>query len=361
MTAFILVYIAIAFLRLKLIAPYFAMAIIGLIGLQIYIFSGLSYRAVSINSGFQYISISAFIIFYIVSLDRQKEYFMSVVIKYSTIYTLTYGFLALALYTGLFPVTIFQGLIANDLERGNRLFLYAAAAALAFFYWLQSAKRDPNPKHVILAFATFAAMLLSQSRVYILASSIIALLYIFTSRLMLIRLICLTAFWAMLLINLYGLLDPNWNPYAFFAGDSSGSFRINEYNLARTLITNHPWFGIGIAANASDEWFYIGQDFFFASDLGGMGVWIDWGLLGFIFFIFGTHVICTPVRTVAPDYSISLFLTGCLLAAFATIAPNIMYPGGIITFAIVLGFYLDRPSLGKGPLPWSVKRIASAA
>lgn len=359
-TLIIVVYIAISFSRLKLFTPYLSMAVMGTIGLQLYIFSQLAYSSININAGFQYVSVASFVVFFVLSLDNQREYMVRTYIVYATCYSFIYTMISMMMIVGVSPLSGVSGLILTDSERGGRLFIYGTAAAFAYFYWLQKAKHNPDRKNVFMALMTFAAIVLSQSRVFGLVIVVISVLYIVLKQPRKISYVCLAAFWSVLIINLYGLIDPSWNPYSFFEGDSSGTFRMLEYNVARTLISDNVWFGVGIAANAKDAWFFIGQDFFSANDLGSIGVWIDWGLLGFIFFIICTHVICKPLFSVRTDYSVALFLTGCMLVATATISPSIMYPGGSVTFAMILGFHLDRRNLKfRAPLPH--RRVASSS
>ncbi|MBB6161058.1 hypothetical protein HNQ72_000855 [Rhizobium wenxiniae] len=310
---------------------------------QIYNFSAHSRVAVNFNSAFQYVNLCACIIFYLASLHGHREYVLKILFRYATIYSLLYFFLAFFYVSGAVPRYLFGNMVLTDIERGERLFMYGGAATLAYFYWLFRAKTIGGVINSLMALILLASILMSLSRVFIVMVLLVTMLFLIFSRdLIIIRRICLLLLAAAILFNFYGFIDGSWNPYAVFRSDSSGRFRMMEYEVARDFIERNPIFGAGIPASAERAWILLGQDYFAASDLGVIGVMLDWGLAGMVLLIFASHIVSQPVGYARAAYRVPLLLSGCVLVASCVISPQVISSGGTVTFSIIFGFWLHE-------------------
>lgn len=311
---------------------------------QLFVFSDLSKALVSFNAIFQFIWLVTFVIFFVMSRDGHRQYIVETLFFYATIYTVAYSFVALCYQAGILSQDFLKPLIMEDLERGQRLFNYSSATAFAWFGWLCRARYRPNLTTISMVMICGLSVYLTLSRVFILFLVIISFAFLFRLALVYVKVICLSALWSLSAISLYGFFDGSWNPFELFAGDSSGSFRMMEYNVARYLLWQNPLFGLGIAPTAADAWRLINQEFFAAGDLGVIGVWFDFGLIGLLLFFIGSHICCRHISGVSQGYALPLRLTGCLLAGYGCIAPVIFYAAGATYFAVLLGLWFDRRS-----------------
>jgi hypothetical protein len=155
-----------------------------------------------------------------------------------------------------------------------------------------------------------------------------------------LRVLCFGPLLAITAYYLYGFLDHSWNPFAVVASDTSGNFRYLEYEIARYFLMENPISGVGIAVTNTDTQWLTGNRFFAASDLGTIGVWWDFGLVGLSAFLLASWLVCNPSNYGQNNGQI-LTLTSCSLVLYGTIAPIIFYPGGATYFAFALGIKLS--------------------
>jgi hypothetical protein len=314
---------------------------VALIAAQLFNFSKMFGTAIEINTAFQFMWPLTFIVFFVASREGYREYIAKTLFVYATIYSVLFSILAVALFLKVLPSDISEPLAAEDVERGTRLFGYLIAVTFAWFGWLFRVRKSPTVIGILFLATCAIAMVLSQSRVItILAASltILALLRVSATS---IRISSLTIVWSAAAISIYGLIDQSWNPYSIFSLDSSGKFRMWEYELARDLISKNFFSGVGFAPTQWHLWNFLNYNYFSANDLGIFGVWVDWGLIGLVIFLIAGHISCASVRGMPELLRVPLFQVGCLMAAYGCIAPIIIYPGGATYFAVLFGYWLD--------------------
>ncbi|MDB5525909.1 MAG: hypothetical protein JWM58_3672 [Rhizobium sp.] len=356
--ALILFYAAFAYMRGHIFPVLLLMSCIALIINQLYVFEALSSVPLQFNSAFQFVWVMTFIVFFVISKDGNRHYLVNTLFMYASLYVVFYVAVALLNEFHILPAQLLRPLILEDHERGQRLFNYSAASAFAWFGWLYRAKTGPSMKTIVMLAICGLAIFLTLSRVFMLILILLTFAYLFRLGMSMIKVLCLSALWTASVFNLYGFVDSDWNPFALFSGDSSGSFRMLEYNVARIFLLQNPLSGIGIAPSSTDSWHLLGYDFFAAGDLGITGVWFDLGLFGLVLFFIGSHIACKPVRDIDASFRWPLVLTGCLMAGYGCIAPVIFYPAGATYFAILLGLWLDRRKVKSAqPLDTPLMRL----
>ena len=312
-----------------------------LIFLQLYVFSGLAGVEVNINAGFQFFWVLTFVVFFLTIRDGHGPYLADTLLLYASLYAIVYGILALAFNFGLVGADALGILVAEDAERGQRLFSYTIASAYAWFGWLYRLRERRTWLACVMLAVSGLAIYLALSRVVTLCLVLMTFAALRGYTLTSIGKVCIALLLAVSAISLYGVFDIRWNPFELFTSDTSGAFRMWEYDIARDLLREHFALGIGIAPSSEASWQFVKQDFFAPSDLGVLGIWLDLGLAGLACFLAGSYIACRPGIRMNPLRQAPLVLTGCLMAAYGCIAPVIFYPAGVTYFAVLLGFWLN--------------------
>jgi hypothetical protein len=350
--AVVMLYSGLAILERKWTLVVMQAFFLSLIVLQIYQFSALASVTPNANAGFQYVFGATFIVFSTIIADGFGVKLTQSMFQYAFGYTVVYFLISVLFDLGLFPQDILRSMTMDDTERGKRLYIYPGASSFAWFCCLHVFWRRPG----LLSFAGLlvcgAAIYLSLSRVFIVFVCLLSAFYILRTKPSSIRAVCLAVMWGVSLATFGGLIWQQWNPFVFFSGDSSGSFRADEYDTARAFILENPILGVGMAPTQQDMGQLTGNPYFSANDLGAFGVWFDWGLPGLLVFFLASHIICQFPRRVAPGFRLPLFLTGSLLAGYGCIAPTILYSAGATYLAVILGYWLRPPGRARPrPLP----------
>lgn len=317
-----------------------AIILLGLMVHQMYFFSSQSLVLPQVNSIFQYLWLLSFVVFYALFSEGLFASASRFLVGYSSAYVMLYVVLSLATILNVIPSDFFAPLTLLDLERGARVFIYAPAAAYAWFFWLQKCRVDRNRLNVAMCFLCAAAIGLSLSRVYILVVSLVTCFMLCKLSPRSLGYVCAVLFFAAAGFNLFGLVDVDWNPYSEFAGDSSGSYRIIEYELARFFIDKNPLFGFGLAPTPKAAGLVLTNDFFSASDIGPTGVWFDWGITGLLLFIIGSAITFIPYKPgPEADFNAPLYLTACVLGLYGCLAP-LIFTGGATFFGFIFAGWL---------------------
>lgn len=354
--ALILLYAGIAWLRLYILPVMLLISGFALIFYQMHVFSGITHIPIETNSLFQYIWIFTFIVYVAVCRDGHGNFLAEKVLFYSTVYTFLYVLIGTLHKIGILSSSNLAGIVLTDIERGDRLYSYGIAVNFAWFAWLHRAKTQTDLKSVLMICICALAFYYMMSRFAAIILLTLSAAYIFGLSLKSIRFLSLAIFVAAAVPNLYGLYDPSWNPFALFAGDSSGSFRAFEYELARMFIWQDPIFGFGIAPTPQAASFLLNEKFFSGSDLGPIGVWFDYGIIGLVLFLLATTTACRAITGVRANLATALSLSGCFLAAYGCLAPLIL-TGGSTIFAVLLAVQLGtRTPRRSAQLPWSHAR-----
>ena len=314
----------------------------GLFVFAVINFSLISGFPISLTTAFQFVPIMTFGVFFIMSRYNLGDYAMRVLLICATTYTVLYVLLGAFYVMNFLPQALLQPLLSVDAERGERLYCHSTMSAFAWFYWLHNFRLERNAMAAILSGLCFLAIVLTLSRVFIMCVSLITLLYMVRAPAPMIRYISLCILGGTSATFLYGFANLSYNPFAALSGDSSGGARAISYDLARSFLLENPLLGVGVNATDYEMNFVTGNAYFFPSDLGSLGIWFNFGLLGFFLFMVVAYQACKPILTIASRYSLALFLTGSMLAMNGCISPNLVVGSGAIYGAVLIGFRLNQ-------------------
>jgi len=351
-TALVLLYAGYCMLMGKFAPIIFVVGLVALILNQMSFFSSISAVPMDINSAFQYLWILSFAVFYGVSVGGDRDYILKRVVFYATAYVVIYTLLAVGQRVGAVPGQLLAALTSNDVERGDRLFMYAGAACFAWFYWFNRiVQRRRSLSTFVFAFFALAAIILSLSRVFILVVAFLSALHFVGIRPKYMRIICLTILSAVSTYVLSGLFIQTFNPFEAFANDSSGLYRAIEYRMAQQYIAADPIHGFGIAPSGEAATHFMANDLaMFAADLGPAGVWFDFGLVGLVLYFVGLWFASSRPTTLRFDLGLPLFMTGCFMTAYGCMAPVMISSGGATYFALILAVSMTAKTYqGKNP------------
>ncbi|PSC03131.1 hypothetical protein SLNSH_20595 [Alsobacter soli] len=295
-----------------------------------------------LSTAFQFAPLFTFGVFFALERVALAEATMRMVVISTTIYVCSYLIVVLLFMSELMPALYLRPILLTDVERGDRIFVYAGAAAFAWYYWFGRALQERTLWSMILATFCGVAILLTLSRLFISCVVLMTALFVLRFSTSAIRKIALMILGSSTLLYTFGFIDVSFNPFSAFSADSSGGARAIEYDLARHLLFNSPLLGIGVHQSSYELGFVTGNYFFASADLGPLGVWLDFGALGLCLFFAASYVSCQPIMSIPQRFGWPLFLTGSMLTAYGCIAPNLFSQGGALYFAMIFGFSAAR-------------------
>ncbi|MBQ0820533.1 hypothetical protein KBI52_09995 [Microvirga sp. HBU67558] len=324
-----------------------AFAAAVLIVFQVMLFSNVTGMPSPITTALQFFPVLSFTVFFSLANSELRQYTCRTYYYISQLYVFIYLLASICYIFNILPTNILRSLVLTDVERGERLFFYPAAMALCWFFSLSSVRRNISATSITLLAINGIANVLTLSRVYLLCLLAISLVYIATSERRIIRFLSLSALFLTSAVLVYGIIDTRWNPFELFSGDSSGGARALEYRTAQHFLRLYPIAGIGIEPSSYEVGFLTGNYYFAAGDLGAVGVWWNFGLCGLLLFLVASIISCQPIRNLDTKFQWPFFLTGCLIAAYGSIAPVIFAAGGSTFFALIFGMWLSGKELER--------------
>lgn len=339
--AIMLFYCGYAILRGRFLLSILALCFVALVMHQIALFAGRLHIAVQPNVFFQFMWLLSFLPFCLLGKLLGVNYLLRCVVGYSTAYCFFYTFAALGQMAGVIPSGLLEAIISSDVERGARLFIYISMACFAYFYWLVQLREKITSDRLFFFLICAAASVLSLSRVYLLITFLLTIIFIVSQRPAWISIAART----MLVIGsayvLSGMFHHSFNPFDQFAGDSSGSYRAMEYDIVRQRIWMDVFWGFGLSPNWEVTKTFLGEAKVFSSDLGPLGVWFDLGVLGLCLYYYLLWKCSEPIRHLPPSYGWPLLLTGSMMTAYGCISPMAMAASEGSTFTgLIIGLGL---------------------
>lgn len=339
--AIMLFYCGCAILRGRFMLPILAIGFIALVMHQIALFAGRLHIAVQPNIFFQFMWLLSFVPFGILARTVGAKYLLKCVVGYSTGYCFFYAFAALAQMAGAMPGGLLAAITSSDAERGARLFLYASMACFAYFYWLIQLRDKVTYDRLFFFLVSSAASVLSLSRVYLLITFLLTVLFIISQRPAWISIAARTMLVLGSAYVLSGMVYSSFNPFDQFGGDSSGAYRAMEYEIIRTRIWMDVFWGFGVPPSGEMMKPFLGEYTIFSGDLGPLGVWFDLGIPGLCLYYYLLWKCSEPLRLLSPDYGWPLLLAGSMMTAYGCMAPLAMAaPGGSTLTGLIIGLGL---------------------
>jgi hypothetical protein len=302
-------------------------------------------RELNFSTLLQWYGVLSFIAFSYFLREGMLEFVVKVILLYAVIYSGLYLIGAYLLFVGALDAFLDTHLVLTNPDRVNRLFLAQFIACFGFMYSLMKLKQRFSIFYLLTSTITLAAIVVSFSRVFIAVVFLVSAAYIFTSRIKLIGLACFALFVIVSLYLAYGLLDPQFSPFSFGAGDESALQRDLSFSVMRPFIMDHPILGVGLPNNRDDLIHLIGPGGT-PADLGLAGIWFLFGLVGVTLYIYSAFICCrqkfsSGMADEAPS-SDALILTGDCIGLYACISPNIWGGSGSIFFGLAIATVLHR-------------------
>jgi len=285
------------------------------------------------------------------------------------LYGMIVPYLALYLYTTQNPPLLvnpeeMSAFLGASSGRDERVFLASCFAAYAAFFAFDEIRFRRNLMHAIPLAMALAAIVLSESRVFISVFAVIAVAALVSWRVA--GYVGCAIFVAVLCLNAYGFIDTSFNPYAFLVADDSGWARAASFERGRDLAFAHPLTGVGVDMESSPAFrnFVSTPHFFSATDLGPFGVFLTFGAVGFALFMVLTF------SCFFPDHRLRMFgahaqavkLTLMVAALYGIIAPMLAFGSGrpFVALLIWASFKGCRAARGRPAAPGLVPFVSSA-
>jgi hypothetical protein len=366
MTLSVIVGMVVTFARGRLAVCGLALTVLLLIVCQLFVFSINANVAVNWNSAWSYVPVAAFVLFINVreSLDTILKYTFYISLGYCLVYIfLVAGSNFLQINASSDDFRSGAKVLFAD-ERGARLLLATGYTIYCLFYSLVQIKAGKRRSFscLTLMIASFA-LYLSMAR-FITASVLLVALLGMLGWLRSLRPALAIIFVIVALLNVVGVVFPDWNPYDFIAGDSSGLAREISYQIMSPLVAKYFFLGIGVAPSGTDLAGFIGQEFVFWEDLGPLGMWAAFGLTGLIIFL-ALAILCI-VGVKKPSYisnlhfeAVSLTCTSFGLAA--VFSPDLWAGSSAAFVNILLALWLDRNRLNRHEKTSALARFRHSA
>jgi hypothetical protein len=353
MLAVVLLSGAVVALRGNFRATLLLFAAFSYIALETVNYSILTGDELILTSMFQYIQILLFIfvVWYVEELGVHA--FHRVLAAFAFVYAGIYVVLVLGSIVGAVPSDVVKAMVLGADERGDRLYLHGASVIFLFHAALN---RRPGRGHalnlplshwVALGLSS-SAVLLSQSRVLIAVWAGVALLRLFRVSARACAFLCTWGLFITFLLTVLAVVRDDLNPFSIFSNDVSASVRAISFSIARNLILQHPVLGVGLESTGLGLANFVGFLVFHWSDLGPVGIWFAFGLVGLMLALLLAIVIAfVPVQfrdEIDQRCVVALRYTGCTYAIYGVISPTLFT--ALIPSGLALGYILSRTSGG---------------
>jgi O-antigen ligase/polysaccharide polymerase Wzy-like membrane protein len=226
--------------------------------------------------------------------------------------------------------------ILTDEGRGTRIFMHSAAAAYVAMYSTAKLQEQIRLRYIATLGLASCALYFSFSRGLIICVGSIFLLYIITRRMKYVQYF---SFIAYLLVAVYlsvGVFEPSFNPYLISKSDTSAVARAYEFQVAVPYIRQYPFFGIGLPDAQTGLTYYLGMGDINIDDLGIIGIWLTFGLVGVGIIGIGAVYLCCmqnlkrSTAVLGLTNARALSLIGCVLGLYAVMANNLLTSSGLL-------------------------------
>ncbi len=306
---------------------------------QMYVFQMQTYAPLNWNALLQYLPVLAFAIFCTKGL--QFELFFRVLfwcsLAYSLVYVLLYDQLisaSLAAEDGLVPVLVSDG------TRPSRLFLASGFPAFVLFYSLPRVFQKGGLPWAISALIGLMAVVSAQTRLFLVLLIFVSLLYLVGAASRFFRKVLAFIFVVVALYSVAGVLFPGAGLFNALAFDASGAARLRSASVLQFVLEQRWFQGIGIAPDRAMQVYVMGGDpYMYWEDLGPLGIWYTFGLVGLVAYIWHA-VICIlgaqPNEVLSKPDSHALTLLGIASGVYSILAPGIWVGGSTFVLGLIL-------------------------
>ncbi len=335
---------------------------------QCYLFGNYTGAPVKPNILFSYLTMLAFPLFAVrgLPLNRVFLFLFAVSLIYCAVYVLRYEQfiesyrVAAAAARRLTPrgaIVVDSGVrvLPGDAARDLRVYLAGAFTTFALFYSLVRLRTRFQLRWLLSLALAGAAIGMSMSRTYTGVVLLVTVAYLVRLTHRPHRFAFAGLFLAMALVIVSGMAIETWNPFALMASDDSAAVRARAYDVLCHLLRDRFVLGIGIPSNTAVVSDVIGLPSVFPADLGTLGVWFTFGLLGL--FLFCAEVVLMMIGPSRPaDLSVenhrTLVLSGLVAGLGSWLSPDIWGGSSGIVAGITLGLVIRQRTRTFDPALW---------
>ena len=325
--------------------------LLGLIFLQMFVFVYNSNADFMFTGCGQYLSLCA------TALFTQRRNDMQGILRFFAFLCMGYLLLYIELWSWGNEAIKLQ-LRLNDIERGERLFLASMYGIFVLNCGLRAKAAFSLPVRLFFIAVSIVAITMSQSRFpqFIMLLSIAGNGFRVTTRPFTIAF--MTMFVVISTVLLFGLFDPYFNPYAPMSYDSSAYSRVLQFEKARTLVWEYPFFGVGLVPNPAELSILSSMEDFYSTDLGITGLWVAFGLYGIVIltiiaFTIGREALFHKERD---TIEFAVLLTAVAAIGYSVLVP-LFYASSQIFVAISLALIFNRPARDSARLVTCSRRF----
>lgn len=321
----------------EFIAATFTVLLVAIIPAGAMVFSKISSSPFVFASGGDYYSLGLFGVIYIALRRGNQQWLLRSLYWLSISYACAYIVLNIGLSTGILNMPASgNGILPEDVANGRGLRVILASSFIVYgtFTSIASVIRDLKFSSIFTVLLFVCCLLLAQSRAILAVCFVILLIYTVTSLSKVIRYLALVLYAGSLTASMYVAFVPGENPFSSDKSNLSEWARSQSIEIAKNLIKEHLWTGIGIPNGPLGYEPITSVNYFFPADIGLVGVLVTFGVFGILLYTAEAIAACLmPTRLqgwVERKYTIGLGLSGAVMTIYSALAP--VFAGGSGTF-----------------------------
>jgi hypothetical protein len=331
------------------ILVFFGMLLVMIV--QVAHFSSISHQPGNINSIAQYYPMLSFIVFAnFITVDINR--LLRIVYIYATIYVIVYLVSSVMIHLSMMPEYLVSRMAQSDVERGARIPIIAKTTLYCLYYSYFHFSSTKKRSFSLMTIICILTLMISQSRLLLIILLSVSVFSIIMPGRKSISYFSFGIFLALSFVILYGIVDLHWNPFAIFGDDSSARVRTRAYDTVRNIIINYPILGAGIAASDEAMAIFTLDETLSAADLGPIGIWFLFGIIGLIFYVISVYIQCFCTRSGgcgSVSNNKALQYTSCVIGLFGCLTPT--WLNGSLT-GLFISFYLRRREILEQKAHW---------
>lgn len=325
-----------------------------LLVIQCYVFASVTGLPANFNALFSFLNVIAFPLFSLRGLNLNRLFLLTFIasMAYCLIYVVKYDDFVASAEAATATLFKMKGsaaalvevpgvrVLVGDTARGTRVFLAAGFSTFAFFYALVRMLTERKLRWLLCLVCVGGAIVMSLSRAYMAILLVVSAAHLFRLTGRPQRLIFAALFLVAATFIVSGVPVERWNPLGLTSGDMSGAVRSRAYDVIRNFVNDHYLLGVGIAPDPQAQAALVGTPSVFWPDLGTLGVWYTFGLLGLLVYC-AEMVIITIGPSRPPELSVTnhrvLLLCGIVVGLYACLSPDAWGGSNGVIAAIIIG------------------------
>lgn len=322
--------------------------------LWVYLFDQRANQPFELSSGGDYYGFGLVGLF--IALTRVEDgvqRFLRGAFRISVLYSLLYMVVAPLLSAGvLHMVDGGQLARAADASSGRGVRAIIATSFISFPLAVAVARltQGINYRYVLLALICLADLWFAQSRLFTVIVLAVLLPYLLIRQVRLLGTGAFLLFLAMAVLALV-VAHSSLNPFVGFEDDQSALARRQGVEIVHRLIGRFWFTGAGMASGTDAYEPLTGVRYFFPSDLGLIGQYFSFGILGLLVYTGQAFGACFSSSSLAQlgvqrRYAVGMGLTGVILVIYSMLSPTFGGGNGTTLGAFFLALLPYSPLVG---------------